>query len=123
MAMAYAVVMRLADMVLKMTPFGVAAIMASMVIKTDYAAILSLGTFVGASSAALAGVLISVEPLIDMGRSVINVSDALVAGAVTGRINGDLDLTEYNAADAELDQIRAVLLRSFGGALGPGRSR
>jgi uncharacterized protein len=35
---------------------------------------------------ALAGLLISVEPLIDMGRTAVNVSGALVAGTVTSRL-------------------------------------
>lgn len=35
---------------------------------------------------ALAGVLIAIEPLIDMGRTAINVSGALVAGTVTARV-------------------------------------
>ncbi len=48
---------------------------------------------------ALAGVLISIEPLIDMGRTLINVSDALVAGVTTARISGELDTNMYNSKD------------------------
>jgi L-cystine uptake protein TcyP (sodium:dicarboxylate symporter family) len=44
----------------------------------------------------LAGLLISIEPLIDMGRTALNVSDAFVAGAVTGRIMKETDMTVYN---------------------------
>ena len=54
---------------------------------------------------ALAGLLISVEPLIDMGRTALNVSDSFVAGAVSGRILGEIDTTVYNNADAGLDGI------------------
>ena len=58
---------------------------------------------------ALAGLLISIEPLIDMGRTALNVSDAFAAGAVTGRILKDVDMTVYNdpkaGADAESIEI------------------
>ena len=56
---------------------------------------------------ALAGLLISVEPLIDMGRTALNVSDSMVAGAVSGKVLGEIDMTVYNSKDAELDQIQA----------------
>jgi hypothetical protein len=56
---------------------------------------------------ALAGLLISVEPLIDMGRTALNVSDSMVAGAVSGRLLGEIDMKVYNSKDAELDQIQA----------------
>ncbi|WP_239254457.1 L-cystine transporter [Listeria ilorinensis] len=39
----------------------------------------------------LAGVLISIEPLIDMGRTALNVSDSMVAGVVTSRATGTLE--------------------------------
>lgn len=38
---------------------------------------------------ALAGLLISIEPLIDMGRTAVNVSGAMTAGAVTARVLGE----------------------------------
>ena len=38
---------------------------------------------------ALAGLLISIEPLIDMGRTAVNVSGAMTAGAVTSRLLGE----------------------------------
>lgn len=40
---------------------------------------------------ALAGLLISIEPLIDMGRTAINVSGAMTAGVVTSRILGQTE--------------------------------
>jgi L-cystine uptake protein TcyP (sodium:dicarboxylate symporter family) len=55
---------------------------------------------------ALAGLLISVEPLIDMGRTALNVSDAFVAGAVSGRVLGEIDTAVYNSPDAELDRVQ-----------------
>jgi L-cystine uptake protein TcyP (sodium:dicarboxylate symporter family) len=45
---------------------------------------------------ALAGLLISVEPLIDMGRTALNVSGSMTAGVATARISGDLDKEVYN---------------------------
>ncbi|GIO43962.1 L-cystine transporter [Paenibacillus apis] len=40
---------------------------------------------------ALAGLLISVEPLIDMGRTALNVNDSITAGVITGKILGEND--------------------------------
>lgn len=45
---------------------------------------------------ALAGLLISVEPLIDMGRTALNVSGSMVAGILTGKATKELDLSIYN---------------------------
>lgn len=49
---------------------------------------------------ALAGLLISIEPLIDMGRTALNVSGSITAGAVTSRALGETDLSIFNS-DAE----------------------
>ncbi|MGH7447525.1 MAG: cation:dicarboxylate symporter family transporter, partial [Longimicrobiales bacterium] len=49
-----------------------------------FAAILVLSTL--GLPVALAGLLISIEPLIDMGRTAVNVSGAMTAGAVTNRL-------------------------------------
>lgn len=45
----------------------------------------------------LAGLLISVEPLIDMGRTALNVSGSMTAGVTTARVTGELDKDIYNA--------------------------
>lgn len=45
----------------------------------------------------LAGLLISVEPLIDMGRTAVNVSGSMTAGVTTARVTGELDTDVYNA--------------------------
>src|SRR5690606_5353142 len=45
----------------------------------------------------LAGLLISIEPLIDMGRTAVNVSGSMTAGLLTGRITKELDLDVYKA--------------------------
>ncbi|AZP10570.1 L-cystine transporter [Undibacterium parvum] len=57
---------------------------------------------------ALAGLLISIEPLIDMGRTALNVSGSITAGTLTSRIMGQTDMAIFNSdtelsADADLD--------------------
>ncbi|WP_428910063.1 L-cystine transporter [Niallia sp. Krafla_26] len=44
---------------------------------------------------AIVGLLISVEPLIDMARTALNVSDGMLAGVLTSRITGDLKESVY----------------------------
>ena len=44
----------------------------------------------------LAGVLVSIEPVIDMGRTALNVSDSMVAGLLAGRVFHDLDQSVYD---------------------------
>ncbi|WP_062239771.1 L-cystine transporter [Fictibacillus sp. FJAT-27399] len=51
---------------------------------------------------ALAGLLISVEPLIDMGRTALNVSGAMTAGILTSKARKELDTEVYNAPVNEL---------------------
>ncbi|WP_432382923.1 L-cystine transporter [Duganella sp. P38] len=53
---------------------------------------------------ALAGLLISIEPLIDMGRTALNVSGSITAGAVTSRVLGETDHAVFNSnADQPID--------------------
>ena len=51
---------------------------------------------------ALAGLLISIEPLIDMGRTALNVSGSATAGTVTSRLLGQTDVAVFNS-DARVD--------------------
>jgi uncharacterized protein len=55
---------------------------------------------------ALAGLLISIEPLIDMGRTAVNVSGAMTSGILTSRITGEIDGGLYqnlnNKVEAEI---------------------
>lgn len=55
---------------------------------------------------ALVGLLISIEPLIDMGRTALNVNGSMVAGLLSSRIMGNLNQQEYkskpNAAAVDL---------------------
>ncbi|MBO9482133.1 cation:dicarboxylase symporter family transporter [Salinisphaera sp. G21_0] len=53
----------------------------------------------------LAGLLISIEPVIDMGRTVVNVSGAITTGFVSGRAMGEVDMETFNRkASLELDK-------------------
>jgi uncharacterized protein len=51
---------------------------------------------------ALAGLLISVEPLIDMGRTAVNVSGSMTAGTVTSRLLRQTNMAVFGATDAEV---------------------
>jgi L-cystine uptake protein TcyP (sodium:dicarboxylate symporter family) len=51
---------------------------------------------------ALAGLLISIEPLIDMGRTALNVSGSITAGTVTSRLLGATDMAVFNS-DTEIN--------------------
>jgi L-cystine uptake protein TcyP (sodium:dicarboxylate symporter family) len=53
---------------------------------------------------ALAGLLISVEPLIDMGRTAVNVSGSMAAGAVTSRLLGQTDMAVFTAPDGVVSE-------------------
>ncbi|MEW7850766.1 cation:dicarboxylase symporter family transporter [Massilia aurea] len=59
---------------------------------------------------ALAGLLISVEPLIDMGRTALNVSGSIAAGSVTSRVMKQTDMRVFeDNAEINLDsEARAV---------------
>ncbi len=46
----------------------------------------------------LAGLLIAIEPLIDMGRTMVNVSGSIVAGLVTSKTLGEIDMDIYNSS-------------------------
>lgn len=82
-------------LVVAISSFGVAGVGGG----ATFAAIIVLSTM--NLPVALAGVLISVEPLIDMGRTALNVSDSMVAGVTTARITGELDKDVYNSKETQ----------------------
>lgn len=45
----------------------------------------------------LVGLLIAIEPIIDMGRTLVNVSDSIVAGLVSSKVMGELNIDVYNS--------------------------
>ncbi|RCX18143.1 hypothetical protein DFP94_10797 [Fontibacillus phaseoli] len=55
---------------------------------------------------ALAGLLISVEPLIDMGRTALNVNDSITAGVITGKVLGENDQDVFKR-NVDLDVVQA----------------
>ncbi|PTT87351.1 L-cystine transporter [Pelomonas sp. HMWF004] len=58
---------------------------------------------------ALAGLLISVEPLIDMGRTALNVSGSITAGTVVSRVMGETDQAVFDSdTEKELDGVEPV---------------
>ncbi|MRX74098.1 cation:dicarboxylase symporter family transporter [Bacillus lacus] len=77
--------------VVAVSSFGVAGVGGG----ATFAALLVLSTM--NMPVALAGLLISVEPLIDMGRTAVNVSGSMTAGVLTGRVTKELDTNMYNA--------------------------
>jgi uncharacterized protein len=76
--------------VVAISSFGVAGVGGG----ATFAAILVLSTM--NLPVALAGLLISVEPLIDMGRTAVNVSGAMTSGVITSKVTGELDTETYN---------------------------
>jgi L-cystine uptake protein TcyP (sodium:dicarboxylate symporter family) len=53
---------------------------------------------------ALAGLLISIEPLIDMGRTALNVSGSIAAGTLTSRVMGTTDMRVFEQ-DVAVDSV------------------
>ena len=53
---------------------------------------------------AIVGLLISVEPLIDMGRTALNVSGSMTSGILTGKMTGEFDEKVYNDKNS-LDEV------------------
>lgn len=51
----------------------------------------------------LAGLLVSVEPVIDMARTALNVSDGMVTGLVTAKLTKKLDLSVYQRKSDEVE--------------------
>ncbi|KAB7704788.1 cation:dicarboxylase symporter family transporter [Bacillus aerolatus] len=81
--------------VVAISSFGVAGVGGG----ATFAAILVLSTM--NLPVALAGLLISVEPLIDMARTAVNVSGSMTAGVVTSRVTKELDTGVYNGQEKE----------------------
>ncbi|WP_106766661.1 L-cystine transporter [Paenibacillus faecalis] len=52
---------------------------------------------------ALAGLLISVEPLIDMGRTALNVNGSITAGLVTGKVMKEVNTDVYKDQNQDID--------------------
>jgi L-cystine uptake protein TcyP (sodium:dicarboxylate symporter family) len=49
----------------------------------------------------LVGLLIAIEPILDQGRTALNVSGAMATGVVTAKLLGSLDKEVYNAGEGK----------------------
>ncbi|MFY0761948.1 L-cystine transporter [Metabacillus dongyingensis] len=87
--------------VVAISSFGVAGVGGG----ATFAAILVLSTM--NMPIALAGLLISVEPLIDMGRTALNVSGSMTAGVLTGKVTKELDTVTYNNSGSSQLELEA----------------
>ncbi|GGE74732.1 L-cystine transporter [Priestia taiwanensis] len=81
--------------VVAVSSFGVAGVGGG----ATFAALIVLSTM--NLPVALAGLLITVEPLIDMGRTAVNVSGSMTAGVVSSKVLGELDTETYNDKNTE----------------------
>lgn len=52
----------------------------------------------------IAGLLVGIEPVIDMARTALNVSDGMVTGLVAARLTKNIDMDVYNDKSISLDQ-------------------
>ncbi|BAH41792.1 L-cystine uptake protein [Brevibacillus brevis NBRC 100599] len=79
--------------VVALSSFGVAGVGGG----ATFAALLVLSTM--NLPIAIVGLLISVEPLIDMGRTALNVSGSMTSGLLTSRVTKELDTNAYHGND------------------------
>lgn len=80
--------------VVVISSFGVAGVGGG----ATFASLIVLGTM--GLPIEISAILASVEPLIDMGRTAINVSDAMVAGVTASNVTGQLDRAVLNDKNA-----------------------
>lgn len=52
----------------------------------------------------IAGLLVGIEPVIDMARTALNVSDGMVTGLVAAKLTKNIDMTVYNDKSLNLDK-------------------
>ena len=82
--------------VVAISSFGVAGVGGG----ATFAALIVLSTM--NLPVALVGLLISIEPLIDMARTAVNVSGSMTAGLITSKVTKQLDTSVYrNTAPAQ----------------------
>lgn len=81
--------------VVALSSFGVAGVGGG----ATFAALLVLSTM--NLPIAIVGLLISVEPLIDMGRTALNVSGSMTAGVLTSKATKELDTHVYNETSSQ----------------------
>ncbi|MHA0857147.1 L-cystine transporter [Paenibacillus sp. CMAA1364] len=84
-------------LVVMISSFGVAGVGGG----ATFASLIVLSTM--GLPVALAGLLISVEPLIDMGRTALNVNDSMTSGLISSKILNENDPKIYNNSKIDLD--------------------
>ena len=77
-------------LVVAISSFGVAGVGGG----ATFAALIVLSTM--GLPVGLVGLLISIEPLIDMGRTALNVSGSMTAGVITSKLMNEIDVQTYN---------------------------
>lgn len=82
-------------LVVALSSFGVAGVGGG----ATFAALLVLSTL--DLPIAIVALLISVEPLIDMGRTALNVSGSMVAGLLTGKVTKNVDTQVFNSSNQQ----------------------
>ena len=55
----------------------------------------------------IAGLLVGIEPVIDMARTALNVSDGMVTGLVAAKLTKNIDMNVYNDKSVNLEKISA----------------
>ena len=82
--------------VIVVSSFGIAGVGGG----ATFASLIVLGTL--GLPIEIVGILASVEPLIDMGRTALNVSDSMVAGITSSHVNGGFNRDVFNDPNAQV---------------------
>ena len=88
--------------VIVISSFGVAGVGGG----ATFASLIVLGTM--GLPIEIVGLMASVEPLIDMGRTALNVSDSMVAGITSSNFTGGLNRDMYNDSEARVTGVEAA---------------
>lgn len=88
--------------VIVVSSFGIAGVGGG----ATFASLIVLGTL--GLPIEIVGILASVEPLIDMGRTALNVSDSMVAGITSSNVNGGFDKTVFNDPKAQVNTAGSI---------------
>lgn len=84
--------------VIALSSFGIAGVGGG----ATFAALIVLSTM--GLPVGLVGLLIAIEPLIDMGRTAVNVSGSMVAGLVSSKMMDNIDMKKYNEKQEKQDK-------------------
>jgi len=85
--------------VIALSSFGIAGVGGG----ATFAALIVLSTM--GLPVGLVGLLIAIEPLIDMGRTAVNVSGSMLAGLVSSKVMNNIDIEKYNEKERKEEYI------------------